>query len=201
MRTANPESPAKKKILAAARDLMLTKGYNDTSVDEICRKSGVAKGSFFHYFKDKEALAAEALACFVQDTGARMAGCCEGEGDPLRRIYRLIDNTIQMTQSPDFKGCLMGTVLQETARTRPKLREACCAGVEGAYGFFEKEFKAAKAKHAPKSAVDPRRMAEFYMSVVQGSFLLAKAQGSPKIIETNLKMLKEQIQTAFGGRG
>lgn len=199
MRTANPQSPAKKKIVAAAKELMLTKGYNDTSVDEICKKSGVAKGSFFHYFKDKEAVAADAVQCFVHDTGARMLGCCEGEGDPLHRIYRMIDSTIQSTKSPEFKGCLMGTVLQETSRTHPKLREACCAGVEGAYAFFEKEFKAAKAKHAPKSGIDPRKMAEFYMSVVQGSFLLAKAQGSPKVIENNLKTLKQQIQKAFEG--
>ena len=198
MRTANPDAPAKKKILAIARELMLAKGYNNTSVDEICKKSGVAKGSFFHYFKDKETLAAEALECFVRDTGARMAGCCDGEGDPLQRIYRIIDHTIRMTRSPEFKGCLMGTVLQETSRTHPKLREICGVGMEGAYAFFEKEFKAAKAKHAPKSAVDPRRMAEFYMSVVQGSFLLAKAQGSPKVVENNLKMLKEQIRQAFG---
>jgi TetR/AcrR family transcriptional repressor of nem operon len=198
MRTANPQAPAKKKILAAAREIMLTKGYNDTSVDEICKKSGVAKGSFFHYFKDKEALAAEALSCFIQDTGACMTQCCEGEGDPLKRIYRIIDDTIRSAKSPEFKGCLMGTVLQETARTRPRLREACCNGVEAAYGFLEKEFKAAKAKHALKSSFDPRRMAEFYMSVVQGSFLLAKAQGSPKVIEDNLKTLKEQIRETFG---
>ena len=199
MRTANPDAPAKKKIIAAAKELMLTKGYNDTSVDEICKKSGVAKGSFFHYFKDKEAVASEAVNCFIHDTGSRMLGCCEGEGDPLRRIYRMIDNTIETTQCPEFKGCLMGTLLQETFRTHPKLRDACGAGVEGAYTFLEKTFKAAKAKHAPKSAVDPRKMAEFYLSVVQGSFLLAKAQGSPKVIESNLKTLKQQIQQVFEG--
>lgn len=199
MRTANPNAPAKKKILAAARELMLTRGYNDTSVDEICKKSGVAKGSFFHYFKDKEALAADALTCFVRDNGNRMACSCEGEGDPLKRIYRMIDDAIETAKQPEFKGCLMGTLLQETSRTHPKLREACCAGVEGAYAFFEKEFKAAKELYAPKSArIQPRKMAEFYMSVVQGSFLLAKAQGSPKVIESNLKTLKEQIRQAFG---
>lgn len=197
MRTANPEAPAKKKIIAAARELMLTKGYGDTSVDEICKKSGVAKGSFFHYFADKEALATEAVHCFVRDTGSGMASCCEGESDPLKRILKMIDGGIKMSQSPDFKGCLMGTILQETSRTRPKIREACCEGLERSYHFLAKDYQAAKDKYAPGSDIQPRKMAQYHMSVIQGSFLLAKAQGDVKLIEANLKMFKDQIRKMF----
>ena len=197
MRTANPDAPAKRKIVAAARELMLAKGYNDTSVDEICKQSGVAKGSFFHYFKDKEAVATAALECFTHEKGAQLAQYGKGESDPLERILKMIDGSIRMSKSPGFKGCLMGTVLQETSRTHPRIREACCAGLERGYGFFEKEFKSAKAMHAPKSEMDPRKMAEFFMSVTQGSFLLAKAQQNPKIIETKLKMLEDYLCHTF----
>ena len=40
----------KEKILDSAQCLMLDKGYVATSVDAICEKAGVTKGSFFYYF-------------------------------------------------------------------------------------------------------------------------------------------------------
>ncbi len=37
----------------AAYDLFTTKGINDTAISEIVKKAGVAKGTFYLYFKDK----------------------------------------------------------------------------------------------------------------------------------------------------
>jgi TetR/AcrR family transcriptional repressor of nem operon len=47
MRTAKAPSPARDKLLEAAQELMLAKGYEATSVDEICAAAGPTKGSFF----------------------------------------------------------------------------------------------------------------------------------------------------------
>lgn len=40
-------------ILNAAYELFLEKGFDNTSIDEITRKSNVAKGTFYLYFEDK----------------------------------------------------------------------------------------------------------------------------------------------------
>ncbi|MGO4376156.1 TetR/AcrR family transcriptional regulator, partial [Paenibacillus sp. MCAF20] len=51
----DPNIPEKKnKLLNASLQLMLSKGYYATTVDEICAEASVTKGSFFHYFKNKE---------------------------------------------------------------------------------------------------------------------------------------------------
>ncbi|WP_027631449.1 TetR/AcrR family transcriptional regulator [Clostridium hydrogeniformans] len=42
-----------KNIYNAAYDLFTTKGINNTAVDDIVKKAGVAKGTFYLYFKDK----------------------------------------------------------------------------------------------------------------------------------------------------
>ncbi|MBA3061887.1 MAG: TetR/AcrR family transcriptional regulator [Atribacteria sp.] len=46
----------KNEILDAAQELFLTQGYEKTSVDNIIKKVGVAKGTFYYYFKSKEDL-------------------------------------------------------------------------------------------------------------------------------------------------
>ena len=42
-----------KSLYAAAYDLFTTKGINETAINDIVKKAGVAKGTFYLYFKDK----------------------------------------------------------------------------------------------------------------------------------------------------
>ncbi|ADQ45327.1 transcriptional regulator, TetR family [Caldicellulosiruptor kronotskyensis 2002] len=42
------------KLLDAAYNLFIEKGITATAIDEIVKKAGVAKGTFYLYFKDKE---------------------------------------------------------------------------------------------------------------------------------------------------
>ncbi len=42
-----------KSLYAAAYDLFTTKGIHDTAISDIVKKAGVAKGTFYLYFKDK----------------------------------------------------------------------------------------------------------------------------------------------------
>lgn len=47
------------KIVAAAVKLVKEKGYDQTSVNDIVKEAGVAKGSFYVYFKNKEEIVGE----------------------------------------------------------------------------------------------------------------------------------------------
>lgn len=42
------------RLLDAAYNLFIEKGITNTAIDEIVKKAGVAKGTFYLYFKDKE---------------------------------------------------------------------------------------------------------------------------------------------------
>jgi len=46
----------KNEIFNAAQELFLTQGYEKTSVENIIKKVGIAKGTFYYYFKSKEDL-------------------------------------------------------------------------------------------------------------------------------------------------
>lgn len=68
MQSAKPE-PTKKSdrtraaLLTAALAIISKKGYSATTVDEICKQAGIAKGSVYYYFKTKE----EIGACILQE--------------------------------------------------------------------------------------------------------------------------------------
>jgi len=46
----------KEELMKAALSLFETEGYNNTSVDSIVNAAGVAKGTFYYYFKSKESI-------------------------------------------------------------------------------------------------------------------------------------------------
>ena len=51
----------KEKILEAALDLFHDKGANSLSIAELTRRVGIAQGSFYNFWKDKEALIIELI--------------------------------------------------------------------------------------------------------------------------------------------
>lgn len=49
----------KAKLLASAKELISKRGFENVSVEDITKNSGVAKGTFYHHFKCKEDVVAE----------------------------------------------------------------------------------------------------------------------------------------------
>ncbi|PWB68273.1 hypothetical protein C3F09_11955 [candidate division GN15 bacterium] len=53
----SPKLPAEKRrhqLLQAAHQLFASKGYRESSTDDIARKAGLTKGAFYFHFKSKE---------------------------------------------------------------------------------------------------------------------------------------------------
>lgn len=48
-------------LLNVSQNLFSRKGYEEVSVEEICRQAGVSKGGFYHHFSSKEELFLELL--------------------------------------------------------------------------------------------------------------------------------------------
>lgn len=54
-------SNAKERLMAAALDLMREESYGAVTIDDICKRADVRKGSFYYFFPGKAELAAAAI--------------------------------------------------------------------------------------------------------------------------------------------
>lgn len=68
VRTVKTPEVRRAEILQAASGLFQEIGYESTSVDSIVRSAGIAKGTFYYYFKSKD----EVLAALAQQLCAEM---------------------------------------------------------------------------------------------------------------------------------
>lgn len=62
----------KKELIKIAYELFITKGYENTSVDEIIAKAGIAKGTYYYHFESKEQMLEEVVNMMI-DAGVKRA--------------------------------------------------------------------------------------------------------------------------------
>ncbi|MFT3786403.1 MAG: TetR/AcrR family transcriptional regulator [Tepidisphaeraceae bacterium] len=192
-------NPVRTKLLDAALSVIRTKGYAGTTVDDICKAAGVTKGSFFHYYASKEDLAIAATDHFMA-----MANGLFGSApfrlldDPLDRLMGYIDLRASILGGPIWQfTCLLGTLVQETYETHPRIREACDRCISSHAHDVMADIVAAKAKYVPNADWSPEGVAFFTQATLQGSFILAKARNGPAIAVECVRHLRRYIEMLF----
>lgn len=201
---ARPKNDPDKKssrelLLEAATDLVRTNGYTSTTVDALCEKAGVSKGTFFHNFSSKEELAVAAAHRWSEVTSEffRTAPYHEKK-DPFDRVlgYVKFRKAILRGDLPDFT-CLVGTMVQEVYSTHPEINEACYQSIFKHAENLEADISAAKKLYAPKARWTVKSLALHTQAVLQGAFILAKASGDVKVAEDSVSHLENYIHLLY----
>jgi TetR/AcrR family transcriptional repressor of nem operon len=192
---------SRQRLLDAALRVIRSKGYSATTVDDICHEAGVTKGSFFHHFKSKDALALAAVAYWREFTEGFFAGApYHAPRDPVARLLGYIEfrGGILAGDLPNYT-CLLGTLVQETYDTHPEIRTACEQALASHVGELTRDLAAAKELYAPHADWTPQSAGNFIQAVLQGSFIFAKAQQGPEVIRESLAHLRRYLLSLFPG--
>jgi len=78
----------KQQLLDRAGELFAERGYAETRVIDIVRAAGVAKGLFYWYFENKEALFKELAASIRLNLRREQGAALDPEAAPLVNLYR-----------------------------------------------------------------------------------------------------------------
>lgn len=194
------KSDTKRELLDAAMKLMISKGFKATTIDEICAEAGVTKGSFFHYFENKEDITKAAANHFHEFQQRLFDGAdFRSIADPLDRVHGRLDFLAELASNPQIpKSCLIGNLAQEVSGTHDDIRRVCQSAFESGAADFERDVAAAKLKHAPKATFQPASLGQLYLTLIQGSMVMAKAAKNPAILAENVEHLRRYIESLFG---
>src|SRR5689334_24832970 len=84
-------SDAKERLMKAVRELIWTGSYGTTTIDQICDRAGVKKGSFYYFFESKADLAAAALNEEWQHRRVELDSLFSPTIPPLERLKKYCD--------------------------------------------------------------------------------------------------------------
>ena len=172
---ARPREFDAERALERATAVFWSRGFEQSSLDDLCAATGLNRSSFYAAFHSKRDLYLRALARYEDGSAARIADALEGK--PIREGIRLfLDGLIDaIVAGPGRRGCFIGNCAAEMARldrgAAARVRRSL-ARIEA--GFREGLEKARARGELPRDA-DPAALARFLTAGIQGLRLVGKA--------------------------
>jgi len=85
----------KQQLLDCAAELFAERGYAETRVIDIVRAAGVAKGLFYWYFENKEALFKELAGSIRLNLRREQGAALDPKATPLVNLYRGTESSVR----------------------------------------------------------------------------------------------------------
>src|ERR1041384_7574725 len=79
-------SDARERLMQAVQQLIWEGSYGSTTIDQICDKAGVKKGSFYYFFESKADLAAVAVDAEWQKRRTDLDAIFSSTVPPMERL-------------------------------------------------------------------------------------------------------------------
>jgi TetR/AcrR family transcriptional repressor of nem operon len=187
-------SDAKERLMCAVGELIWTGSYGSTTIDQICDKAGVKKGSFYYFFDSKADLAEVAIEEAWQQKRPELDSIFSSTIPPLERLQKYCDFVYAFQLEIKGKcGCVLGCPLFSLGAEVSTQEDRLQKKIEGILDYKRKylestirDAQAAGLIHAPDPAGKARTLFAYY----QG--LLTEAR-----IRNNLDILKEAINGTY----
>lgn len=105
----------KAELIRSGLQQLTISGFAASGIDPILKKVGVPKGSFYHYFSNKEEFGLAVIDCYDRYFKKKLDTCLLEESvAPLTRIANYVENAKLGMIRYQFKcGCLVGNLGQE----------------------------------------------------------------------------------------
>ena len=175
-RPANPET--RSRLLERGADLICSRGFNATGLQEITDAAGVPKGSFYNYFDSKEAFAVEILSEYwdliVERYGPILR---ESDTPPLSRIARYFQGLAEFHERRRFTvGCLIGNMALEVTPSSEEVRSKLVVIYREWSAALAECLREAQASKTLARGKDPKPIAAALIDAFEGAVMRAKVE-------------------------
>ncbi|MDA2257898.1 TetR/AcrR family transcriptional regulator [Bacillus cereus group sp. MYBK163-2] len=142
MRIVKEYEERRKEILETAERLFLTKGYTKTTVNDILKEIGIAKGTFYHYFKSKEEVMDEIILRIIKEDVTKAKRIVSNPDIPvLDKLFKILmeqspksgdvkEKMIEQFHQPNNAEMHQKSLVQSIIHLSPILTEVLEQGIE-----------------------------------------------------------------------
>ncbi|MFT7583127.1 MAG: TetR/AcrR family transcriptional repressor of nem operon [Myxococcota bacterium] len=180
-------SDGKQRLVEASHALMQRNGFATVGVAEICARAEVNKGSFYYFFKSKQALTAAVIDRHATNVCASWETALGGAGAPLARLEAHLNGIYHRHQDAKslngvVLGCMLGNLALERSTLDPAIREQLAAVFSRQQQMLADVLSEAEALGHLDAAVTPEGGAQAIVALMEGMILLAKLRDDPEAL-------------------
>jgi TetR/AcrR family transcriptional repressor of nem operon len=172
--------------MEAVRELIWAGSYGSTTIDLICDKAGVKKGSFYYFYESKADLALDAINEEWDRRRRELDSIFSPTTPPLERLNKYVEYGYNIQEQIRSKcGCVLGCPLlslgAEVSTQEHRLQKRIQDILDQKRKYLESAIRDAHAAglvHAPDAAAKARLLFSYY----QGLLAQARIQNDMKIL-------------------
>jgi TetR/AcrR family transcriptional repressor of nem operon len=173
-------------VLEQATRVFWARGFEHTSLDDLCAATGLNRSSLYAAFGDKRALYLQALARYEAGSLERIRKAFAGR-TPREGLRAFLGGLVDaIVAGPGRRGCFIGNCAAEMAR----LDRAAAARVKQSLERIEAAFH---AEFERGGVADARARARFITAGVQGLRLYGKANPDRGALEDVAAALLQRL--------
>lgn len=176
----------REKLLQVAFDLIWNQSYGSVSVDHICERAHVNKGSFYHFFNSKSELAVEAYEEHWREKQPELDRIFSPQIPPLKRLSLWCQNMRERQRLKAEKyghvcGCPYASLGTELATQDEKIRAKSEELVDRNIRYVESALRDAQ-REGVVSVEDCGAVAKRVYLTVLGMLLYAKIHNDLSVL-------------------
>lgn len=197
MRTETPFRDTREHLLATGEAVIRGKGFAAVGLAEILAEAGVPKGSFYHYFKSKEAFGADMLVRYFTRYGEQLERLLSRPGASAREC--LLDYYRRWASHEGGncqQACLAVKLSGEVSDLSEPMREALAAGMRRAEARLALAIRRGQDDGSLSVALDGDAVAAALYALWAGAELLAKVQRSSAPLQQALRQTEALLVVA-----
>jgi TetR/AcrR family transcriptional repressor of nem operon len=172
-------------LLRAGVEVLTEKGFSSTGIDEILRRVGVPKGSFYHFFGSKEAFGAKLIERYAAYFAKKLDRfLLDSTLPPLQRLQAFTNDARSGMARYEYKrGCLVGNLGQEMGALPESFREQLKAVFHDWQARVARCLEEAKTSGEIGERSDCQQLAATFWIGWEGAILRAKLDGAPDALD------------------
>ncbi|MBT2152336.1 TetR/AcrR family transcriptional regulator [Pseudoalteromonas sp. SCSIO 43095] len=179
---ARDSADTKALLIRVGLETLTEFGFSATGLDTILKKAKVPKGSFYHYFKSKEAYGL-ALVDAYDDFFINKLKCYleQSEVPALERIVNFTQSAIAGMQKYDYKrGCLVGNLNQELNHLSDDFKTRLMQSYIAWQQQLKRCLDLAQQQQTINPHINTEQMSEYFWVGWEGAVMRAKLTQSSK---------------------
>ena len=194
-------SQTRERILRAATDLFLEKGYGASGMAEILDRAKANSGSFYYFFQSKENLLSAVLDRYQKILDpVLLEPIWKTTKDPIERIFRLLGKYRELIlDSKCSYGCPIGRLALEIGAGQTAIHRKVAANFDAWKAAVEQCLKAAKSRGQLPKTVDCKRLACLVLSVMEGGVMQSRSYGSVRAFDISVEELRHYFSILAQG--
>lgn len=185
----------RKYIIETTAPLFNMRGFEGTSLEDLCKATGLTKGALYGNFENKDELFTEAFQYAIGLVRSEGRVHVDKETSNKGKLLALMEFFSTYVLNPPLRGgCPLLNNAVDADDNRPQLKKAVARELERSVNYIASLLIEGKAKGEFTKKFDARQTATLFFCAIEGAIMFSRVSASDKAMRMVTGMIRQMVE-------